>query len=77
MARERGVVPPDVARTLLAADRKAAAADRKAATAAAELHAAVAAAHQAGASIRELAALLGRSTNTIQAWVRAAAAEGS
>ena len=64
MARERGAVPADAQRKLLDADRRAT-------EAAAELREDAAAAHAAGESIRELAALLGRSATTIQAWVKA------
>ncbi|WKW86666.1 hypothetical protein SEA_KARHDO_40 [Mycobacterium phage Karhdo] len=42
----------------------------EAAAAAAELPRAVRAANQAGGSVREIAALIGKSTNTIQRWLK-------
>lgn len=59
----RGVIPHDQrARLQAAADGVAAAG--------AELHAAVLAAWQAGGSVREIADELGKSTRTIQDWIR-------
>ena len=59
----RGVTPEPERSKLLTA---ATAAD----TASVELRNAVQAAHQAGGSVREIAELIGRSTNTIQRWLR-------
>ncbi|AWH14442.1 HTH DNA binding protein [Mycobacterium phage TChen] len=55
----RGVVPEPERTQLL-----------EAAAAAAELPRAVRAANEAGGSVREIAALIGKSTNTIQRWLK-------
>lgn len=64
MPHPKGTIPGPQRRKLIAADRRARAA-------VAALHTAVAEAHAAGGSIRVIADLLGRSTHTIQAWLRA------
>lgn len=63
MVRARGVTPPPERRRLQAATRKHE-------TSRAELIAAVKAAKEVGGSIRDIAALTGRSTNTIQRWLQ-------
>ena len=61
--RPLGHVPEPETRRLLAALAAATEAE-------AELHAAVRAAFAAGGSVREIARVLAKSTNTIQAWTR-------
>ncbi|WP_374762435.1 helix-turn-helix domain-containing protein [Mycolicibacterium mageritense] len=60
--KKRSVPEPERTRLLAAAQAETAAAS--------ELRAAVHAAHDAGGSIREIAGLLGVSTNTIQRWLK-------
>jgi transposase len=60
---KRGTTPePERSQLLAAAARAGTAGD--------ELRAAVQAARLAGGSVREIAALIGRSTNTVQRWLR-------
>ncbi|HUH68883.1 MAG TPA: helix-turn-helix domain-containing protein [Mycobacterium sp.] len=65
---ERGVIPPAERKRLRATERRLGEADT-------EMRAAVQAAHQAGGSIRSIAAEIGRSTRTIQNWLRTAPAD--
>lgn len=61
----RGITPePERTRLLATMSRHECATD--------ELRQAVVAAHKAGGSIRDIAALINKSTNTIQRWIREA-----
>lgn len=66
----QGRIPPELLRRLRTADRRAQAADRRAADAYAELRAVIAQALAEGGSIRVIAAELGRSTRTVQKWLK-------
>lgn len=63
MVRARGVTPPPERRRLLATMRKEG-------KVRAEVIQAVKDAHTAGGSVRDIAELTGRSTNTIQRWLK-------
>lgn len=62
---KRGITPEPERSQLLAAASAADAADG-------QLRAAVRDAHAAGGSVREIAELIGKSTNTIQRWIKGA-----
>ena len=66
----QGRIPADLLRRLRTADRRAQVADRKAAAAYGELRGLIAEALAEGGSIRVVAAELGRSTRTIQKWLK-------